>query len=107
MKVWQPLEFARFQAWASDNQELSEENYYGEEALNSDQVHGIIEPFNTLIKHKPGDFVLTSNGQTVAYLYSTHVNLQEMVGKKVLLKVSERDNHNFAFPAFYVLEAQE
>ncbi len=107
MKVWQPLEFARFQAWAVDHQELSEENYYGEESLNADQVHGIIEPFNTLIKHKPGDFVLTSNGQTVAYLYSTHVNLQEMVGKKVSLKVSERDNHNFAFPAFYVLEAQE
>ncbi|MCH9634676.1 MAG: hypothetical protein S4CHLAM7_14290 [Chlamydiae bacterium] len=107
MKVWQPLEFARFQAWSTDHQELSLENFYGDERLNADELQGIVEPFNTLVKYKPGDFILTSNGQTVAYLYSTHVNLQDLVGKKVGLKVSERDNNNFAFPAYYVLEVQK
>lgn len=107
MKVWEPLEKSIYQMWASNHPGASVENFYGEEALSSGQVSGIVESFNTLIKNKPGDFVLTNNGQTVAYLYSTHVNLQDLIGKKVSLKVSERDNHNFAFPAYYVLEAQD
>lgn len=107
MKVWQPIESSLFMAWASEQPESNLEHFYGHEALNSEKISGIIEPFNTFVKFTPGDFVLSSKGQTVAYLYSTHVNLQEMVGKKVTLKVSPRDNHNFAFPAFYVLEVEE
>lgn len=106
MKVWQPLEVSQYQLWASNHPEGSIENFYGEQALNSDEVQGIIEPFNTLLKHKPGDFMLTHNGKTVAYLYSTHVNLQEYVGKKVSMKVTQRDNRNFAFPAYYVLTVE-
>ncbi len=107
MKVWEPIELSQFQAWVSEHPDTSLENFYGEQVLNADKVQGIIEPFNTLLKHKPGDFILTVNGQTVAYLYSTHINLQNLVGKKVSLKVTGRDNRNFAFPAYYVLEVQE
>lgn len=107
MKVWQPLEVSQFQAWVSEHPNASMENFYGEQALNAEKLQGIVEPFQTLLKHKPGDYVLTVNGQTVAYLYSTHVNLQDLVGKKVSLKVTQRDNRNFAFPAFYVLEVQK
>lgn len=107
MKIWQPIESSLFMAWASDKEETTPEHFYGEETLSSEKLTGMVEPFAPLIKYRPGDYVMTSNGQTVAYLYSTHVNLQDMVGKKVSLKVAPRDNHNFAFPAYYVLEIED
>jgi len=42
----------------------------------------------------------------VAYLYSTQVNLEDFVGKRVTLLVSPRPNNNFAFPAYYVFEVE-
>ncbi len=104
MRVWEPLEYGLFQSWNSNHPEKNLTEFYSEELLNSKQIKGIVEPFTSVLKNKPGDFFLTQNGQTVAYLYSTHVNLQEKVGKEIVLKIVERDNHGFAFPAYYVLE---
>jgi hypothetical protein len=41
----------------------------------------------------------------IAYLYSTQVDLQGKVGQAVTLQAAPRPNHHFAFPAYFVLEA--
>ena len=109
MLVWQPIEYAQFQSWAFENnkEEATLQDFYQDEFLSSKTVSGIIESFAKVVKSKPGDYVITKDGQTLAYLYSTHVNLNSFVGKFVTLKVAERDNHHFAFPAYYVLDVQQ
>jgi len=54
------------------------------------------------IKNKPGDFIITKDNETKAYLYSTKCDLNQHVGKKITMKVSPRPNNNFAFPAYFV-----
>lgn len=109
MKIWQPLEYAQFQSWAveQENADATFQDFYQEELLNSDSVEGIVESFSKIVKNKPGDYVLTDDQQTSAYLYSTHINLNEYIGKRVNLTVTKRDNHSFAFPAYYVLDVKE
>ncbi|MGD0665819.1 MAG: hypothetical protein ABSA17_08880, partial [Rhabdochlamydiaceae bacterium] len=67
---------------------------------------GIVEPYASMVKHKPGDYVLKDKDLPKAYLYSTQVNLQEYVGKKVSILVVPRSNNNFAFPAYFVLSVE-
>ncbi len=109
MKIWQPLEYAQFQAWGLNQAtaEVSLQEFYKDELLNAKTLEGIIEPFNKIVKHKPGDYTITLDDQTTAYIYSTHVNLNDFSGKKVAVKVTPRNNNNFAFPAYYVLEVQD
>lgn len=109
MKIWQPLEYALFQSWTSGRDEsiTTLNDFYQDEAINSKTVDGIVEAFNAVVKNKPGDYVLVQNNMTSAYLYSTHINLTNYIGKHVKLKISERDNHQFAFPAYYVLDVKE
>jgi hypothetical protein len=47
--------------------------------------------------------MLLNGNIPVAYLYSTQVNLNTLLGKQVNLQVSPRYNNNFAFPAYFVL----
>lgn len=109
MLMWQPIEYAQFQSWAfqNDKEEATLQDFYQDEFLNSKTISGIVESFAKVVKSKPGDYVITKDGQTLAYLYSTHVNLNNYVGKFVTLKVAERDNNHFAFPAYYVLDIQQ
>lgn len=108
MKIWQPLELSIYQTWAQNQAEsnLKIKDFYEEELLSSNVIQGIVQPFDNIVKNKPGDFTLTQNNHSIAYLYSTHVNLQDYIGKQITMKVTERDNHNFAFPAYYVLEVK-
>ena len=53
-----------------------------------------------------GDYVLKDKDLTKAYLYSTQINLQDYVGKKVTVLVTPRSNNNFAFPAYFVLSVE-
>ena len=103
MKVWEPVEEALFQLWANESTELSIQDFYEDELLNSVVLSGYIEPFTQPLKSKPGDYMLVQNNKTVAYLYSTHLNLSDKVGSETTLKVVPRNNKHFAYPAFYVL----
>jgi hypothetical protein len=84
------------------------EEFYRQQARDAVSLHGIIEPYNRVIRNKPGDFVLVNqaNHLPIAYLYSTQVNLQAKVGQAVSIQAIQRDNHNFAFPAFFVLSVE-
>lgn len=106
MKMWEPVEESLYLSWASRNEDRSIDEYYDEQRHDSQVITGILEPYNSPVKRKPGDFILKNKDVPVAYLYSTHVNLQDFVGKKVSVSVAPRSNNNFAFPAYFVLSAE-
>jgi hypothetical protein len=107
MKSWTPIEEALYLSWANINDNKTQQDYYEEQTLAAVEITGIIEPYATPVKAKPGDFLLrNSKDVPVGYIYSTQVNLQSLVGKNVTLVAAPRPNNNFAFPAYYVLSAE-
>lgn len=104
MAIWLPIEQSIYETWAQSNDNRSQDDYYAEQNHSAVALKGIVEPYNRVIKNKPGDYILVNqnNHLPIAYLYSTQVNLQEKVGHEVTLYGSPRDNHSFAFPAYFV-----
>jgi uncharacterized protein YgiM (DUF1202 family) len=106
MMTWQPLEESLYHLWAASNHEKEIEEFYAEEARSATVLSGMIEPYTRPVKNRPGDFVLKHDNLTVAFLYSTRVNLEKHVGQKVTVIATPRPNHNFAFPAYYVINVE-
>ncbi|MCB1080685.1 MAG: SH3 domain-containing protein [Chlamydiia bacterium] len=106
MKVWEPIEEALYLSWSSMHHAKTIDDFYKDQKLKCLNVSGILESYKEPVKNKPGDFVLKDHDVIVAYIYSTHINLDEYVGKRVNLMVSSRPNNNFAFPAYYVLDVE-
>lgn len=106
MLVWQPLEESFFHLWAASNGESSIDDFYKTEESKAAVLTGIVEPYNRPVKNSPGDFILRSETLPVAFLYSTQVNLQNLVGKKVTVVGAPRPNNHFAFPAYFVLSVE-
>ena len=108
MAAWIPVEQSLYEAWANSNNQRTQEEFYQDQNNSAVALKGIIEPYNRVIKNKPGDYILVnqSNHLPIAYLYSTQVNLQDKVGHQVTVHAAPRDNHSFAFPAYFVLFAE-
>ena len=106
MKVWEPIEEAMYLSWSSMHHAKTMDDFYADQKMKSKTVSGILESYKEPVKNKPGNFVVKDRDITVAYVYSTHVNLEDFVGKRVNLIVSSRPNNSFAFPAYYVLEVE-
>ncbi|MCB1107350.1 MAG: hypothetical protein KDK76_04560 [Chlamydiia bacterium] len=106
MKVWEPVEEAIYLSWSSMHHAKTMDDFYADQKMKSQTVSGILESYTEPVKNKPGNFVVKEKDLTVAYVYSTHVNLEDYVGKRVNLIVSSRPNNSFAFPAYYVLEVE-
>lgn len=107
-KFWNSVENSLFSTWTTFHPEKRIKDFYKEQEINSTTLIGVLESYTQSIKNKPGDFLVKGDNISAAYLYSTKVNLDDYVGKKVRLKVSPRPNNNFAFPAYFVnsIEAQ-
>lgn len=106
MASWLPIEKSIYENWMQQNsQAASMEFYYQQQLQEAVTLRGIIEPYNRSVRNKPGDFILVNqaNHLPIAYLYSTQVNLQDKVGYETSVQVIPRDNHHFAFPAYFVL----
>lgn len=106
MLAWQPLEESIYHLWAAANDEKSLKDFYQEEQESAIQLTGIVEPYNRPVKNRPGDFLLREDNVPVAFLYSTQVNLEKSIGKKVTVLAAPRPNHNFAFPAYFVISVE-
>lgn len=106
MMVWQPLEESLYHLWAASNSEKTMQEFYAEEEQGASVLSGIIEPYSRPVKNRPGDFILRSENLPVAFLYSTRINLEKHVGQKVTLIAAPRPNHNFAFPAYFVINVE-
>ncbi|PCI92829.1 hypothetical protein COB11_06490 [Candidatus Aerophobetes bacterium] len=106
MKIWEPLEESLYLSWAAMHRAKTMDDFYTDEMLKSVTISGILEAYSDPVKNKPGDFVVKERDIPIAYVYSTHVNLQSLLGKRVNLVASQRPNNSFAFPAYYVLDAE-
>jgi uncharacterized protein YgiM (DUF1202 family) len=105
MAAWLPVEQGIFETWAAQNANRTQDDYYDDQRENALVLRGIVEPYTRVIKNKPGDYMLVnqSNHLPIAFIYSTQVNLQDMVGQEVTIHATSRPNNNFAFPAYFVL----
>lgn len=106
MKMWEHVEEALFLTWTNMNYNKNMQDYYQEQQITADVISGIVEAYNSAVKNKPGDFILRDKDIPVAYVYSTIVNLQDLVGKRVSLVATPRPNNNFAFPSYFVLDVK-
>jgi hypothetical protein len=107
MKLWAPVEEALYLSWATAHEAQSQADYQLEQKLAAERISGILEPYNAPVKCKPGDYIIRENDIPVGYVYSTVVNLQNLVGKKVSLVGTPRPNNNFAFPAYFIMAVAE
>jgi uncharacterized protein YgiM (DUF1202 family) len=105
MAAWVPVEEALYRKWSADNSNGSMDDFYNNQRRAPVLLKGILEPYTRVIKNKPGDYMLvdSANNLPIAFVYSTHVNLQDLLGKEVTLFTAPRSNNHFAFPAFFVL----
>lgn len=105
MLAWVPVERDLYETWSLQHDIGTLNNYYTEQNDEALIVRGLIEPYYRAIRNKPGDYILVSKATNlpIAYLYSIHVDLEELIGKEVTMRVSPRPNNHFAFPAYFVL----
>lgn len=106
MKMWAPIEEGLYLTWQRLNEDRSMDDFYTEQKLTAVAITGILEPYLSPVKNKPGDFILRDQDHQVAYLYSTNLNLQSFIGKKVKITGTPRNNNHFAFPAYFVLSVE-
>ncbi len=108
MGKWKGAEEGLFLQWASNNPASADtiDEFYMREKASAVPLTGVIEAYGAPVKNKPGDYILRENDLPVAYLYSTQINLDNYVGKRVALQALPRPNNNFAFPAYFVVDAQ-
>ncbi len=107
MLLWQPIEESLYLNWAAMNQDRDIQHYYDDQKTIATNLTGLLEAYTAPVKNKPGDFVVKDKDNIpVAYVYSTKINLQDSVGKRVKLKAVQRPNNNFAFPAYFVLSQE-
>jgi len=104
---WEPIEENYYQSWLETHPDGSMEDFYADTARFSTVLRGIVKPYGKDTKNKPGDFLLvTQFDRPIAFLYSTKLNLQGLVGQRVQVRVVERPNNHFAFPAYFVLSVE-
>ncbi len=108
MAAWFPVEDELYKQWQNQNPNGTQKDFYEAQNSTAAVINGILEPYTRAIKNKPGDYVVINpeNHLPVAFVYSTQVNLGDVVGHQVNLRVSPRNNNNFAYPAYFVLSVQ-
>lgn len=105
-QVWHKKEFDRFLAWSSMHEGKSFDTFVAYEKDGAILIKGTIEAFETDLENVPGNYLLIQDGAPVAYLYSLDDSLEENLGKEVSFLAQPRENLDFAFPAYIVLEVQ-
>lgn len=106
MKLWEPIEEALYLTWSRLNDDKGIGEFYDEQRLAAVPITGILEAYTAPVSNKPGDFVIRENDLPVAYVYSTQVNLENFVGKRVTVMGTQRPNNNFAFKAFFAVSVE-
>ncbi len=102
MRIWLPLEETLFASWNNFHPNKDAADFYNEQNVNAISISGVIVPYNTAHKNRPGDFLLKRDNLPVAFIYSTLIDLEKYQAKEITLRVSSRPNNNFAFPAYFV-----
>lgn len=105
MSHWIPQEEELIKGWSERSGSHDQESFYRQEAERAVVLQGVVGSYDRPFKNRPGDHLLlnSSSKLPVAFLYSTRVDLDSLMGKEVRLIVVPRDNHHYAFPAYFVL----
>lgn len=106
-KSWERAEEAQYLEWASKHHKKTMDDFYEDQKLEANRISGIVEAYTDSVRNKPGDFILRDREIPKAYLYSTFVDLKDVVGKYVTLEVTERPNNSFALPAYFVVNVDQ
>ncbi|OGN63380.1 MAG: hypothetical protein A3E80_00040 [Chlamydiae bacterium RIFCSPHIGHO2_12_FULL_49_9] len=104
--LWDTLEESLYLSWTAFHSGKKLDDFYAEQRANAAVLKGVIEPYSLETKNRPGDYVLKGVDAPIAYLYSTHIDLEKYAGKTVTITASPRPNNHFAFPAYYVLTVE-
>lgn len=106
--LWVPVEATHYEKWAVNNGGRSVQDFYEEERSRAVALHGVLQGYDRPVRNKPGDYILVNsmNGQPIAYLYSTQIDLRAYVGEEVHLEAIQRPNNHFAYPAYFVISAE-
>lgn len=103
---WEPIEEAIYMRWSMHHDAKTMEDFYKEQRGSAISLQGTLEVFAEPVRNKPGTHILRDKGIPVGYLYSTRVDLQSFIGRKIQVIAAPRPNNNFAFPAYYVFEVR-
>lgn len=106
--IWAPAEQTLYAAWLKNHSGKTVDDFYADQQQTAVTLKGTIEPYNSAVKNKPGDY-LVINKETripIAYLYSTLINLQEKIGQEIEVQAVARSNNNFAYPAYFAISAE-
>ncbi len=106
MQSWEPREAKHYELWALNEDGSPDfDSFYMQQQQKAVILEGVLKPYHQSVKNRPGDYLLINERTNlpIAYLYSTKVNLQQYIGKKVNVRGAKRPNNNFAFPAYYIL----
>lgn len=103
---WRAIEDGLFASWSKTHDQKDQTSFYEDQKNLASTVSGVLEVFKSPVKNKPGDYVLKNKNLPVAYVYSTQIDLEDYVGKEVVLLGSPRENYSFAFPAFFIHEVE-
>ncbi len=108
MALWIPVEINYYEEWAKKNDDRPIQDFYEEQRGSSLALRGVLEHYDRPVRNKPGDYLLVNRGNRlpIAYVYSTQVNLQELVGQDVTVEGVLRPNNNFAYPAYFIMSAE-
>ncbi|MEG0287192.1 MAG: hypothetical protein RR599_00765 [Victivallaceae bacterium] len=89
--------------------ETSIEKFYERELEAKGCVlKGTIERYSYVVANAPGEFIVKNEkGHTTAFLYSTNEDLSKWSGKNVKMVAVPRNNHFFAFPAYFIHSVEE
>jgi len=105
--VWMNHEKQLYITWMEQEGSKPMESFYQEQRMAGVTLRGTIEPYLKKVNNKPGDYVLMNHqGRPIAFLYSTQVNLSDLIGKDATIVASERANNDFALPAYFVLSIE-
>lgn len=100
---WDTVEESLYLSWSAFHSGKKMDDFYTEQRANATVLVGKVESYPYELRDKPGDFILRKADMPIAYLYSTHVDLEKHLGKTVTLLAAPRPNNHFAFPAYFVL----
>lgn len=106
------FERSLFEVWASlqpeeNRHKLTMESFYKDEEKKKQELVGELEVYPHVVKNNPGDYLLRNGEDVVAFVYATSIDLNQWLGKRVVLNCVSRPNNHFAFPAYIVLGIKE
>lgn len=110
LKNYENIEESLYKLWLSDlpsNSPLSSmEDFYKSEHKKHKTLVGKLEVYPYVIKNAPGQFILKNNSRSIAFLYSTKIDLNAFLNQEIQIIGLPRPNNYFAFPSFFVTSVE-